>query len=182
MERGVNAIPGWQLELVVNLVDLPRNRERTNVAGTLLTAGQAEMQIPGGQPYLVAWLVPGSRGKPGICKALMSRHCLLEVDVSRVPHSLARSEPVVYSWNLRGLSCPWKEWGLVAKYALKRREAGGVLSEGVLCILGPWEEAAPALLIFLAVCPEVMSEFLDLPLSLAVRQWMVTGGQAHRDP
>ncbi len=137
--------------LVGNLFDLPLDREQTSVVG---------IQVPGGQIYLVSWLVIGSW----------------------VPHSLARSESVVYSWNLRGLSCPRKELGLVAEYPLKGREAGGVLSEGVLCILGPWEETAPAILIFLAVCLEVTSLFLDLPLSLAVRLWMVTGRQAHSEP
>ncbi len=102
--------------------------------------------------------------------------------MSRVPHSLTRSEPVIYSWNLRWLFCRRKELGLVADYALEGREAGGVPSEEVLCILGPGEEAAPAVLIFLTVCSEVTSEFLDLPLSLAVPLWVVAGGQALRDP
>lgn len=75
MKRGVNSIPGWQLELVGNLVDLPLDRERTDVAGTQLPAGQAEAQIPGGQPNLVSWMVIGSWGTPGICKAFMSLHC-----------------------------------------------------------------------------------------------------------
>ncbi len=47
MKCGVNAIPGWQLELVGNLVDLPLDRERTNVSGTQITTRQAETQIPG---------------------------------------------------------------------------------------------------------------------------------------
>ncbi len=102
--------------------------------------------------------------------------------MSQVPHSLTRSEPVIYSWNLRWLFCRRKERGLVADYALEGSEASDVPSEGVLCILGPGEEAAPAVLIFLTVCLEVTSEFLDLPLSLAVRLWVVAGGQAHRDP
>ncbi len=45
----------------------------------------------------------------------------------------------------------------------------------------PMGGTAPAVLIFLAVCPEVPSEFLDLPLSLAVHLWMVTGEQAYRN-
>ncbi len=56
------------------------------------------------------------------------------------------------------------------------------MPEGILCILGPWEEAAPAVLVLLAVCPEVASEFLNLALSLAVRLGMVAGGQAHLEP
>ncbi len=167
------------MELVGNLVDLPLDRERTNVAGTQLTAGQAEMQIPGGQPDLVSWLILGSWCMPGICEALMSPHCPLEVDVSRVPHALHRSEPVIYNWNLWWLSRPWKEWGLAAEHALEGREADGVLPEGILCILDPGEEAVPAELVFLAVCPEITSKFLDLPLSL--RLGMVTGEQAHCD-
>ncbi len=86
----------------------------------------------------------------------------------------------MYSWNLQRLSHPREEGGW-KQYALKGHEAGGVLSEGVLCILGPQEETAPAVPIFLAVCPEVTSKFLVLLLSLAIRLRMVTRGQAHRD-
>ncbi len=56
------------------------------------------------------------------------------------------------------------------------------MPKGILRILGPWEEAAPAVLVFLTVCPEVASEFLDLTLSLAIRLGMVARGQAHSDP
>ncbi len=65
---------------------------------------------------------------------------------------------------------------------MEGREAGDVLPEGIMCILGPGKEAVPAVLVFLVVCPEVTSEFLDLPLSLAICLGMVTEGQAHRDP
>ncbi len=95
--------------------------------------------------------------------------------------TLSRLEPVVYSWNLWWLSRPREERGLVAEYALKRGKACDVLTEGILCIFCPREETAPAELIFPAVCPEVPSEFLDLPLSLAISLWMITGGQAHCD-
>ncbi len=71
--------------------------------------------------------------------------------MSQVPHPLAHSEPVVHSWNLQGLFRPREERGVVAEYALERGQAGGVLSEGVLCIFGPGEEAAPAVLIVVAV-------------------------------
>ncbi len=101
--------------------------------------------------------------------------------MSSVPYSLALPEPIIHSWHLRQLSRPREEQGLVAEHALKGREAGGVMPEGVLCILGPREEAAPAVLVPVAVCPEVTSEFLDLTLSLAIRLGMVAGGQAHSD-
>ncbi len=39
MERGVNAVPGGQLKLVGDIVDLPHDLERTNVAGTSYRAG-----------------------------------------------------------------------------------------------------------------------------------------------
>ncbi len=54
--------------------------------------------------------------------------------------------------------------------------------KGVLCTLVPKEEATPAVLVPVAVCPEVTSELLDLALSLAIRLGMVAGGQAHSDP
>ena len=56
------------------------------------------------------------------------------------------------------------------------------MSEGVLCILGPGKEVVPAVLIFLAVCPELASKFLDLLLSLAVHLGMVSGRQVYSDP
>ncbi len=71
---------------------------------------------------------------------------------------------------------------MVAEHALKGSEAGGGIPEGVLSILGPWEEAAPAVLDPVAVCQELASEFLDLALSLAIRLGMVAGGQAHSEP
>ncbi len=141
----MNSVPWWKLKEVGYFVDLPLYRERTNIAGTQLLTGQAE--IPGGQPEQISRLASGSSGMSGICEALMPPHCSLEMDVSRVPHSLAHSEPVIYSWNLKGLFRPWEERGLVTKYAMEGGQAGGILAEGVLCILGPREVAAPAVLI-----------------------------------
>lgn len=68
---------------------------------------------------------------------------------------------VVHSCNFLRLSRPREERGLVT---------GGVVSEGILCILLPMEEVAPAVLVILTVCLEVVPKFLDL-----------TGGQAHSD-
>lgn len=53
-----------------------------------------------------------------------------------------------------------------------------VLSEGILSILGPREESAPAVLVVVTACWEVTSKLLDLSLSLG----MVARGQAYRDP
>ncbi len=44
----MDTTPGGKLELVGNLIDLPLDLERTNVAGTQLLAGQAESQVSGG--------------------------------------------------------------------------------------------------------------------------------------
>jgi hypothetical protein len=57
MEGGVNVVPGWELEEVGDVVDLPLHSERTNEAGTQLLAGQAEANVPGGQPDPIARLV-----------------------------------------------------------------------------------------------------------------------------
>lgn len=65
---------------------------------------------------------------------------------------------------------------MVAKHALEGGKAGGTLSKEVLCILGPGKETVPALLVFLEVCPDVPSEFLDLPLSMAISLQMVPRG------
>ncbi len=47
MECRMNTVPCWELEEEGNLIYLPLDGEGTYVAGTQLTAGQAEMQIPG---------------------------------------------------------------------------------------------------------------------------------------
>lgn len=39
MKGGVNSVPGWKLELVGDLIYLPRYREQTNVAGTQFLGG-----------------------------------------------------------------------------------------------------------------------------------------------
>ncbi len=168
--------------MVSDFVYLLLYPERTDVAGTLLLAGQVEAEILGGQPKPLSWMVGRSRGASSISEALLPPHCLLELDVIWVPHSLALPEPIIHSWNLRRLSRPREEWGMVAEHALKGSEAGGGIPEGVLSILGPWEEAAPVVLDPVAVCQELASEFLDLALSLAIRLGMVAGGQAHSDP
>lgn len=57
---------------------------------------------------------------------------------------------------------------LVPEYALKRGKADGHLPEGVLCILGPQEEAVSTVLVVITVGPEISPYLLDLLLSLAI--------------
>ncbi len=96
--------------------------------------------------------------------------------MSGVPHSLSLS-PVTNNPQLeppKALLTKGRA-GLVVEYALKGREASGDIPEGILYILGP-------VVVPLAVCLEVTSEFPDLALSLAIRLGMVTRRQAHHDP
>ncbi len=86
---------------------------------------------------------------------------------------------MVHSWNVCGFSCPEKQRRLVAEYALERSESRGGLPEGVLCILGPGKETVPAVLVVIAVGPEVPPYLLYLPLSLAVGLWVKSGGEAN---
>ncbi len=86
---------------------------------------------------------------------------------------------MVHSWNVGGLFHPGKQRGLVAEYALEGGEAGGGLLERILCILGPREEAVPAVLVVMAVGPEIPPNFLYLPPSLAVGLGVISGGQAY---
>ncbi len=88
---------------------------------------------------------------------------------------------MVHSWNVGGLFHPGEQRGLVAEYALERGESCGGLPEGVLCILGPGKETVSAVLVVMAVGPEIPPNFLYLPLSLAVGLGVVSGGQADRD-
>ncbi len=93
--------------------------------------------------------------------------------------SLARNQ-----WSTAGTSraLPSKETeGLETKYALERGEARGGLLGGIMCILGPREEAVPAVLVVMAVRPEIPPNLLYLPLSLAVCVGVISGGQAYRD-
>ncbi len=59
-----------------DLIDLPQDREGTNIARTQILTGQAETQIPGREPNLISWAID-PRGWTG-----GSPHCLLEVDMS----------------------------------------------------------------------------------------------------
>ncbi len=81
MKCGMDTIPGGKLEPVGNLIDLPLDLERNNVAGTQLLAGQAESYVSGGQPHPVSRVVEGSGSASDIRKVLVSLHCPLEVDV-----------------------------------------------------------------------------------------------------
>lgn len=114
-----------------------------------------ETQIPGREPDLISWAIDRGIGPASICEGLVSPHCLLEVDMGCVPNSLACSEPLVYSWNVRRFFCLGEQRGLETRYTLKWGEACGGLFQGVLCTLGPWEEAVPAVLVGVAACLEV---------------------------
>ncbi len=90
---------------------------------------------------------------------------------------------MVYSWNVGGFFHPGEQRGLEDEYALKQGEAHGGLLEGVLCILGPWEEAVPTVLVVMAVRPEIQY----LPISyIFLSVWpldvgVISGGQAYCD-
>ncbi len=81
MECGVNTIPCCELEEEGDLINLPLDGEGTYVAGTRLTSGQAEMQIPSREPDLISWAIDRGVRPAGICEALVSPHCLLEVNM-----------------------------------------------------------------------------------------------------
>ncbi len=156
-------------------IDLPLYRKGTYVAGTQLLAWQAEVEVPGRKPDPITWLVLRGVWPMNICEKFVPPHCTLEMDMCWVPYPLALSEPEVHRWKLWGLLRPGEEWGLETEYALKWCKAGGGLSEGVLGILCPGEESAPAVLIVRAVRRKVTSELLDLTLSLAICLGMVSG-------
>ncbi len=67
--------------MISDLVYLPHDLKRTNIAGTQLPTGQAESQVAGGQPHPVSRLIEGSWGAPSVCEGLVSLHYPLEVDV-----------------------------------------------------------------------------------------------------
>lgn len=104
---------------------------------------------------------------------LISPGCLLEIGV---PYPLAILKPEIHRWNLRWLSGPWKQGGLEAEYALEGCKAGGVLTEWVLCVLGPGKESAPAMLVPVAVTVQVPPSILNPLLSLVIGLRVVTGG------
>ncbi len=171
-------IPCWELEEEGDLIYLPLDGEGTYIyiVGTQLMAG---MQIPVREPDFISWAIEVRPA--GICKGLVSPHCLLEVDMGWVPDSLARPELVVHSWNVKRFFHPGEQRGLVAEYAVQRCESRGGLPEGVLCILGPGKETVPTVLVVIAVGQDIPLNFLNLPLSLAIGLGVVSGGQAYRD-
>ncbi len=156
-DRGRDRLEEWdmkcwmELETEGDLINLSLDGEGTNIAGTQLPARQVETQIPGGESDLISRTIDGGGIPVGISIGHVSPHCLLELDMSWVPNTLAPLEPVVYSWNVGGFFCPGKQRGLVAEYALEQGEAGGGLLEGILCILGPQQEAVPAVLVIMTV-------------------------------
>ncbi len=112
MESWMDMTPCWELETECDFIYLPLDGKGTDIVGTQLPAGQAEMQSPGGEPDLISRTIDGGGRPAGICIGLVSLHCLLELDMSWVPNSLARSEPVVDSWNIGGLFSVWPlVWG-----------------------------------------------------------------------
>lgn len=59
MECWMNMILGWEVKTKGDLIYLPLHGGGTNVAGTQLLAGQAETQIPGGEPDLISRTIDG---------------------------------------------------------------------------------------------------------------------------
>ncbi len=160
MECGMDTIPGGKLESVGNLIDLPLDLERTNVAGDSASCRAGGVicpgwtTTPGPQGGRGEWEHVGHPQSPCVSALPAGGGCGLSPTLSR-------------SLGTSGLQ-------LEPPMALPSTGRAGVGSR-------VWEKTAPAVLILLAVCPEVPSEFLYLPLSLAVCLGMVTGGQAHRD-
>ncbi len=99
-----------------------------------------------------------------------------------VPDPLTLSEPEVHGWNFRWLPVPGEQGGLVSEYALEGGETSGVLTEWILCVLGPEKETVPAVLVLVAETPKVPPNVLDLPLCLAVGLWMIPRCETYGDP
>ncbi len=55
--------------------------------------------------------------------------------------------------------------GTGSRVCTGKDEAGGGLLEGIVCILCPWEEVVPAVMVVMTVGPEISP---NLPLSLAI--------------
>ena len=104
---------------------------------------------------------------------LVATDCPLEVTVGLAPAPLTLLEPVINRGN-RGR---WKKGSLVPKYALKGSEPCCGLTEGVLGVLSPGEELAPAVLMVVAEGSQEPTYLLDLPLCLPVHLWLVSRGQ-----
>ncbi len=49
-------------------------------------------------------------------------------------------------------------------------------------VLSPWKEAVPAVLVLVAETPKIHPNVLDLPLSLAVGLWMISGCETSETP
>ncbi len=103
----MDTIPCRELEMEGELMYQPLDIKVTDIAWTQLPAGQVEMLISGGEPDLISRTIDGVEDR-AICIGLVTPHCLLELDMSCVPNSLADSETVVDSWNVGSLFCTWK--------------------------------------------------------------------------
>lgn len=96
-----------------------------------------------------------------------------------VPDSFALLEPVIDSRDIRGLSRPGKERGLVTEYALKRCEAHGWLVEGDLGVLGPAQEQVPGILVAMAEGSQEVTNFLYLTFHLSIRLGVIARGKTY---
>ncbi len=81
MECWMDTIPCWELEMEGDLSYLPLDGKGTDIAGTQLPAGQAETQIPGGEPDFISRMIDRGGRPAGICIGLVSPHCMLELDM-----------------------------------------------------------------------------------------------------
>ena len=105
---------------------------------------------------------------------LVAPDCPLEVMVSLAPDPLTLLKPVIHRGNRGRFPRPWKQGRLVPKYALKGGEPYCGLTEGVLGVLRPGEELAPAVLVVVEEGSQEPAYLLDLPLRLPIRLGMVS--------
>ncbi len=62
----MDKLPCSELETECDLIILPLNGKGTDIAGTQHPAGQAETQIPGGEPDLISRMIDGGGRPAGI--------------------------------------------------------------------------------------------------------------------
>ncbi|XDV39169.1 hypothetical protein PO909_008444 [Leuciscus waleckii] len=152
-------------------------RMRTHKPGTEIFAGKPKTKVPSRQPYPLTWLILWVWTAMTVSLPFATIDGPLDVSVSQVPGFL--TQPVVYCGDISGLTGPRKQGWLETEDALKRSQACGVLTNGILSILCPHKVPAPVPLMELAVGPEEARDLLIEAFDLTISLRMVAGGEAH---
>ena len=163
-----------QLEFNHTRIDDRGNFIRANIPGRELLRFHFQGKISGGEPHLLTWLVHRGRYTAAISIASISVDRAEQGCTSILPHfptasqmSLDRRDSDVSL--LRG-----KQWWLVAKSSLKRRQTRGGTGQGVVGVFNPHKVGAPGGRVLSSNTSESCLQVLISPFRLSIGLRMIS--------